>query len=579
MMSSRRLRRHCTIFTILGVLLLGCGAPARSTGTPAGAPDAAPPTPKRLTVGVLGERKAFSPWDRGSTSGGAAQPLWLVDRTLTIQTETGGLKPVLAESIPSPERGDWRINPDGTMEQTWKIRPNARWQDGEPLTAEDFVFGWQVIVEPSLPTGSSPARSLIASAAAPDSATLVLRFTGTSPLAANALFNPYPRHILGDMFAAAQWDRFVNDDYWTSGYISSGPYRLTRWEPGSVQEFSAFAGYVEGAPKIDLITFKILGDANTLQANILSGDVEVALPDGLSVDAAAELRRRWATPGSGNNVILYPDGRFARLEFQHKPEYARPVSARDPAVRRALYRAIDKDGINEAELAGLGKTADSWIPNEDPRRADLQSVIPQWSYDPALAQRLLTEAGWRKGGDGVFANIATGERLETEIRTTPSGRDQALGIIAGGWREAGAAVTENPIPPALATNLEYRSTQPFAGLVIHRVALDWEQVQYSCERQARPETRWSGAYYGYCSPVADPLIRKLQLTIPDAERTQLQRDILKTILLDDQAIAPLYWQATVIVHARGITGLTELQPGPYGNAWSPWNAHLWDKQP
>ncbi len=135
-----------------------------------------------------------------------------------------------------------------------------------------------------------------------------------------------------------------------------------------------------------------------------------------------------------------------------------------------------------------------------------------------------------------------------------------------------------PISPSLSTNLEYRSSQPFASLVIHRVALDWEQVQYSCERQARPETRWSGAYYGYCSPIADPLIRKLQVTIPDAERNQLQRDILKTILIDDHAIAPLYWQVTVIVHAKGITGLTELQPGPYGNAWSPWNAHLWNRE-
>ena len=102
-------------------------------------------------------------------------------------------------------------------------------------------------------------------------------------------------------------------------------------------------------------------------------------------------------------------------------------------------------------------------------------------------------------------------------------------------------------------------------------------MQYSCERQARPETRWSGAYYGYCSSIADALIRKLQITIREAERTQLQRDIMKTILIDDQAIAPLYWQVTVIVVAKGITGLTELQPGPFGNAWSPWNAHTWNR--
>ena len=561
------------------VLVVGCGVPPSPAGSAqSGAVEPVASAPKRLTVGVLGERKSWAPWGAGSTSGGAAQPLWLMDRTLTIQTETGALKPVLAESLPAPDRGDWRIDSDGTMEQTWRIRPNARWQDGTPVTAEDFVFGWEIMVQPSLPTGSSQARSLISAASAPDAATLVLRFYGTTPSAASALFNPYPRHILGEMYAAGEWERLANHEYWTSEYVAAGPYRLTRWEPGAFQEFSAFPGYVEGPPKINVITFKFLGDANTLRANILTGEVEVALPVGLSVEAAADLKRTWATPGTGNAVILYADGRFARLEFQHRPEFARPAAARDPAVRRALYRAVDKEGINEATLAGLGRIADSWIPPEDPRRQELRDVIPEWSYEPALAQRLLEDAGWRPGPDGILVHQPTGERMETEIRTTPSGRDQALGILAAGWREVGAAVTETLIPPAMSTNLEYRAAQPFAGLVIHTMSLEWERTHYSCERAARPETRWSGAYYGYCNSAADPLIQRLRVTIPDRDRTALQRDILRIILKEEQAILPLFWQVTVIVHAKGIRGLTELQPGPHGNAWSPWNAHLWDKE-
>src|SRR5262249_20817254 len=154
----------------------------------------------------------------------------------------------------------------------------------------------------------SLARVHISGASAPDPQTLVLRFRGTTPIAGNFLYDPLPRHLLGQAFAGDS-DQFPQNEYWTTGYVGTGPYRLTEWQPGAFQVFTAFADYVHGKPKIDTVTIKFLGDPNTLLANLLSGEIEVGLPDALSVETAAQLKQGWAAPGTGNQVILFVDGR------------------------------------------------------------------------------------------------------------------------------------------------------------------------------------------------------------------------------------------------------------------------------
>ena len=103
-----------------------------------------------------------------------------------------------------------------------------------------------------------------------DERTLLLRFAAPSPLPGQALYDPYPRHLLGAAFANPDRDAFVNHEFWTTGYVAAGPYRLSGWAPGAFQDYAAFADYVEGAPRIDAITVRFLGDPNTLLANVLA---------------------------------------------------------------------------------------------------------------------------------------------------------------------------------------------------------------------------------------------------------------------------------------------------------------------
>ncbi len=565
------------------LMILACapGAPPPSADQPTGSATAgqAPAAPKQLVAGILSEPKQFAPWGSGTTAGGLWEVPELVRRTLTIVNDRGVPQPELAAALPTLENGDWRINPDGTMEQTWRIRPDARWHDGQPVTADDFVFGWEIFAHPDVPI-SDPNRAIISSATTADASTLVLRFTVTTPAAVQALFDPYPRHLLAAAWASGDLDRFMSEEYWTTGFVGTGPFRLASWVLGSHMEFSAFADYPGGRPKLDRVIVRFLQDPNTLLANLASDQIDVALPDAVSVEMALTLQQSWAAPGTGNNVILYPDGRLYWIEFQQRAEYQKPVGGRDPRLRAALYQAIDKDGVIQVELAGLGPQADSWITPDDPNRPRYAGAIPPWAYQPAVAQRMLAEAGWQRGPDGVLADFSTGERLDLDLRVTNvAGHVKALSVMADNWRQVGAAVSETVIPPSRNNDGEYRSTFPFANLTGNWVLLDWETGHFTCATMSRPANRWSGAANraGYCNPALDPVIERLRVTIPDEERAPLRAEIMRQVLAAEYARLPLYWQVQPLPFGKSVRGFSALQSTPIGHARTTWNAHLWDR--
>ena len=100
------------------------------------------------------------------------------------------------------------------------------------------------------------------------------------------------------------------------------------------------------------------------------------------MDAAAELQRRWA--GTGNQILFVTTGQIVLMDIQRRSEYARPRNgfAALP-VRQAFYQAVDRQVLTDVVTHGLAPVADSWVYPGDPRRAELESWIPQFPYDPA----------------------------------------------------------------------------------------------------------------------------------------------------------------------------------------------------
>src|SRR5688500_5208431 len=137
------------LFAIITTLLSACAptTPSSRTSQPGAQ---APVTPKVLTIAIQREPNILH---RTLTTGvpavgGVNQVFHIPHDYLVVANDTGGLTPVLATEVISLDRGTWRLNPDGTMETSWKLHPNVKWHDGTPFTAEDMVFSFQVYKDP-----------------------------------------------------------------------------------------------------------------------------------------------------------------------------------------------------------------------------------------------------------------------------------------------------------------------------------------------------------------------------------------------------------------------------------------------
>src|SRR5207248_3247057 len=95
---------------------------------------------------------------------------------LAIQDSREQPRPYLAERLPRLNTDDWRVSPDGSMDTRYVLKENLTWHDGAPLTADDFVFAWQVYARPELGVASLRPGSLMEDVSAPDPRTVRIRW-------------------------------------------------------------------------------------------------------------------------------------------------------------------------------------------------------------------------------------------------------------------------------------------------------------------------------------------------------------------------------------------------------------------
>src|SRR5687767_8582159 len=150
-------------------LVTGCA----STAAPAARGDqsavpARTTTPKRITAAIKFDPPTLVTKLNPATVAGVDQIEDLVHAGLAIIAEHDTLRPQLAEAVPTVENGLWKVNPDGTMETTWRIKPNGRWQDGTPFTSDDLVFTTTVVSDAAIAVLRDRAYTLISAVEATD---------------------------------------------------------------------------------------------------------------------------------------------------------------------------------------------------------------------------------------------------------------------------------------------------------------------------------------------------------------------------------------------------------------------------
>lgn len=295
--------------------------------------------------------------------------------------------PVLVTEIPSSENGG--ISEDGRT-ITFNLRDDIVWSDGEPITADDFVFTYEMNVDPANTVSSTYPYDQIESVDAPDPQTVVVTFTEPfAPWLATLWHSILPAHVLRPVFEA---DGTLDDAEWNlAPTVSAGPYRFEEWESGSYARFVRNENWWGPQPNIDEIFFRFVPDDASQVAALETGDGDIGTFIAYSdVPALQDAGVTIRTVPSG-----YYEGWFFFLGDDTIPGHP---ALQDVRVRQAIAMALDREKLNQDLLLGLTTPVETlWAgtPYESPD-------ITPWPYDPETANALLDEAGWvDTNGDGV----------------------------------------------------------------------------------------------------------------------------------------------------------------------------------
>ena len=217
---------------MLAVVAAAC-APTGGGGASQPAAPAEPAVKRVVTLADSYEPKAITETFLGQQSSGN-NVRQIVQDGLVKNPQYQLYEPQLAEEIPSIAKGTWKVNPDRTMETTWRLRPNIKWHDGQPFTSADLLFTHEIGRDTEIAgvTAASASGKLMDSVSAPDPLTFVVHWSAPFVTAdLTGVGDILPKHLTEDMYRKDK-QSLVNSPLLSTEFVGLGPYRMVHWEQG-----------------------------------------------------------------------------------------------------------------------------------------------------------------------------------------------------------------------------------------------------------------------------------------------------------------------------------------------------------
>jgi peptide/nickel transport system substrate-binding protein len=418
----------------------------------------------------------------------------------------------------------WTISPDAKT-FTFKLQSGVKWHDGKPFSSADVKFTFDVLE----PTYSASAKSILdglTSVEAPDADTVILKFSKAAAVLTSSLGDPtlaiLPKHIFetGD----------ARQNPANSAPVGTGPFKFKEWVRGDHLTLVRNENYyVPNEPYLDEVTFRVIPNAASQVAALERGEVGVIVGRVLPADAArlkANPQLRVVSPSVLARVnVLWPNLR------------TKPTS--DPIVRKALslaadrQRMVDQIGFGQANVA-RGPFGSSSV--------YFDSTLPPLTRNVAEANKLLDDAGYKRGADG---NRFTLRLLHV---ATVSDFAKTAQIVKENFAEIGVNI--NIVAGETTTTLD-------------AIFKNWnfDLADYTSPMGPEPAPRLSEYYStdginksyfsnaeGYSNATVDQAIKDVNATLDRATRTALYKTIQRT-LLNDLAGIPL-WEPLFLTGSR-----------------------------
>lgn len=525
----RSTRKSVTMLVVVG-LVIGLVGLAGCRTTPGTGGDQ-PVTGGTLTIGYEQEPDILNPFITGGDMMATKDVLSQVLVGLIRINPDFTYEPVLAEEIPDLENGGVTEDP---FTVTWKIKKDAVWNDGTPVTADDVKFTYDTIMDSKWQILSKAGYEDIEKAEVVDDKTVKFTF--------KKVYAPY-REMFSASYMILPKHALEGKDFNTvmnKGFtFASGPFQFKEWKKGDHitlvrnEEFWGTKAY------LDTVVWKWIPDTNTEIAQMKTGEVDAINP---SPDSAL-VEQLKAIPGC--QVMADPGTVWEHLAFQlEKPDVS------DLKVRQAIAYTIDRDKIVQEVMKGQVKPLqDIFVPEQ---KEVYSSAWEIYKPDKAKAESLLQEAGYAKGADGFYAK--NGVKLTLEFKTTANnkGRETMFQILQAQLKDVGIDVT-----------LVFEDSSVFFGKTGSTTLGKYQVAEWAWVAAPDPsvKTLFSAEqlppdgqnYYRYMSDDVTKWINEADATVDMTERAKLSKQISEQ-MAKDVPLIPMYQRIQILAVGEDVKG-------------------------
>jgi peptide/nickel transport system substrate-binding protein len=407
---------------------------------------------------------------------------------------------------------------------TFHLRNDVKWHDGQPVTAEDVKFTFDMAKDTtSASLIGSAYLGLVKSATVVDPYTIRFAFTAPHAQALDDFWwAPIPRHLLQNTPAAQLASAAYNRQP-----VGSGPFKFSAWKPNetlTLEANTAFPAGLGGRPRLDRVIFRIIPEPTTMVTELVNGTTDV-IGWTLQPDQAVQVQAQ-----QGLTLKHFPSREFTYLAWNGtRPPF------NDPVVRRAMGMAVDRPSIIKGLMRGYAVQASGIIPAWSPMHTQAQPL----PFDANAAKQLLAQAGWVDSNrDGVVEKNGRPLSFVLMVNTANRTHQDMAQVIQQQLKAVGAQVEVRT--QEFQTMLRQFKARDYDA-VIANWSLDTFKVDptplFSC---AESRVQNSANRTGYCNPQADALMER-GLRSTDAAQARQTWAQYSQILQQDQPVTFLFW--------------------------------------
>lgn len=446
----------------------------------------------------------------------------------------------------------------------YNIRPEAAWADGTPVTANDFAFTFDTIMNDQLDIGSREGYDKMSGYEIVDAKTFIAAFNENYGAWRNLFNAVIPEHELKGKPFNSYWDNGIT--------LGSGPFIMTEWiedERIVLQRnprYWAEADPASGSPLGDVQTINILflGNTDTQIQAMRDSEVDVFYPEPtllLAEDVASMDGVEWEA-GLGLT--------WEHIDFNQDDPLLSQLF-----VRQAIATGIDRDAIVEAVVRPIAANAQPlgntvWLNTS----SHYEDHFADYQYDPVRAEAYLTDNGCTKGDDGIY--VCDGVRLSFNWATTTGHQARELHF---------ALAQANLAEIGIEVNAAFRpASEMFFDDFFFGDSTVWQIMNFAWVGSPDP-VRLNSIYYcegdapngfgalnltRYCNDEIEGLIRATETEVDPMTRASLYNQA-DALYLADAASIPLYQTPTLLAWNSAISGPQDnsTRVGPF------WNVSSW----